>query len=118
MDTDKLSATFAALADPTRREIVHRLSQGRATVGELVQPFDISWPAVTKRLHVLERAGLVTRHRLGQRRVLELKPEPMDKASEWIRDHRRFWDGSLDALADYLERDINDKKPKSKKKRK
>jgi DNA-binding transcriptional ArsR family regulator len=104
--SDVLSATFAALADPTRRQIVERLSRGRATVGELVKPFDMSWPAVTKHVAVLERAGLVSRHRAGLHRVLELNPAPIDGIRRWMDHHRRFWQGSLDSLADYLERGL------------
>ena len=103
---ETLTATFAALSDPTRRRIVERLGKGRATVGEIVQPFDMSWPAVTKHLRVLERAGLVCRHRAGLHRVLELQREPLDRAGKWIEHHRKFWEGSLDSLAAYLEKGI------------
>ena len=105
-DSDALNATFAALADPTRRQIVERLSRGPAPVGELVQPFDMSWPAVTKHLRALEQAGLVRRHRAGQHRVLELEPGPMNEVRAWMDHHRQFWEKSLDSLADYLERGI------------
>lgn len=104
--SDALNATFAALADPTRRQIVERLSRGPAPVGELVRPFDMSWPAVTKHLRALEQAGLVRRHRAGQHRVLELEPGPMNEVRAWMDHHRQFWEQSLDSLADYLERGI------------
>jgi DNA-binding transcriptional ArsR family regulator len=111
--SNALNAVFAALADPTRRQIVERLSRGRATVGELVQPFAMSWPAVTRHLAVLERAGLVSRHRSGLHRVLELNPAPIDRIRDWMDHHRRFWQGSLDSLADYLERGIVKNSPKT-----
>jgi DNA-binding transcriptional ArsR family regulator len=99
-----LSATFAALADPTRRVILERLSRGEATPGELARPLRISWPAVTKHLRVLERAGLLQRRRHGRNHLLTLEPEPMKQADAWIAAYRRFWEGTFDALADYLER--------------
>jgi len=103
---DPLDATFTALADPTRRKIIERLTHGRATVGEVAQPFDISGPAVTKHLRVLERAGLIRRYTIGPKRLLELNTTPMAQAEQWMKHHQRFWEGSLDALADYLERGI------------
>ena len=116
-DSDALDATFAALADATRRGIVERLSRGPAPVGELVEPLAMSWPAVTKHLQVLERAGLVQRHRAGRHRVLELNPEPMTRAQGWMDQHREFWEKNLDSLAAYLERGITKsaKPPKRKK---
>ena len=114
--TAALDATFAALADPTRRAIVERLGRGRATVGELVQPFTISWPAVSRHLRVLENAGLLKRHRAGLHRVLELNSRPLDQINQWIEHHRRFWEGSLDSLAAYLERGVN--KPAQRKSKK
>lgn len=101
-----LNATFAALADPTRRVILERLSRGEATPGELARPLRISWPAVTKHLRVLERAGLLQRRRNGRNHVLTLEPEPMKQADAWIAAYRRFWEGTFDALADYLERGV------------
>jgi DNA-binding transcriptional ArsR family regulator len=101
-----LSATFAALSDPTRRVILERLSRGDATPGELARPLRISWPAVTKHLRVLERAGLLQRRRNGRQHILTLEPGPMKQAHAWIATYRRFWEGSLDALADYLERGL------------
>lgn len=105
-DSDALSAAFAALADPTRRGIVERLSRGPAAVGELTRPFDMSWPAVTKHLRVLENAGFIQRHHAGRHRVLELNPEPMTRARAWMDHHREFWEKNLDSLADYLERGL------------
>jgi DNA-binding transcriptional ArsR family regulator len=95
-----LSATFAALSDPTRRVILERLRRGDATPGELARPLRISWPAVTKHLRVLERAGLLQRRRHGRHHVLTLEPGPIQRADAWIA-HRQFWEGSLDALANY-----------------
>ena len=101
-----LSTTFAALADPTRRVILERLSRGEATPGELARPLRISWPAVTKHLRVLERAGLLQRRREGRNHVLTLEPEPMKQADAWIATYRRFWEGTFDALAEYLTRGV------------
>lgn len=103
MPTDALSATFAALADPTRRKILARLAQGETTVTELAAPFTISMPAVTKHLKVLERAGLVTRSRQAQWRPCELRAEPLAEASAWIGGYREFWEASFDRLDDYLQ---------------
>jgi DNA-binding transcriptional ArsR family regulator len=102
MPMDPLSATFAALADPTRRAILARLSKGEASVTELAQPFDMSLPAVTKHLKVLERAGLITRSREAQWRPCRLAPEPLKDANAWLEDYREFWEGSFDRLEDYL----------------
>jgi DNA-binding transcriptional ArsR family regulator len=99
---DQLSATFAALTDPTRRAILARLSSGEASVTELAEPFRMSLPAVSKHLKVLERAGLIARGRTAQWRPCRLAPEPLKEASEWLDEYRRFWDESLDNLADYL----------------
>ncbi|GHH04560.1 metalloregulator ArsR/SmtB family transcription factor [Comamonas sp. JC664] len=99
---DPLSATFAALADPTRRAILARLSKGDASVTELAQPFDISLPAVTKHLKVLERAGLITRSREAQWRPCRLAPTPLKDANAWLEHYREFWEGSFDRLEDYL----------------
>ncbi len=98
-----LDATFAALADPTRRAILARLTLGDATVGELASPFDMSLPAVSKHLGVLEDAGLLTRHKDGRVRRCHLEPEPMRHAAHWIEQYRQFWEGQLDSLAKYLE---------------
>jgi len=103
MTTDTLSATFSALADPTRRRILARLAQGETTVSELAAPFTISMPAVTKHLKVLEKAGLVTRSKRAQWRPVELRAQPLADASEWLGGYREFWEESFDRLDDYLQ---------------
>jgi DNA-binding transcriptional ArsR family regulator len=95
---DQLSSTFAALADPTRREILARLARGDATVNELAEPFPISVQAVSQHLKVLERAGLITRRRAAQLRPSRLQGAPMKDAAEWLERYRRFWEGSFDSL--------------------
>lgn len=102
MPSDALSITFAALADPTRRAILARLSSGAATVSELAEPFDMSMPAVSKHLKVLERAGLIGRGREAQWRPCRLEAEPMKEAVDWLETYRRFWEDSLDNLDAYL----------------
>ena len=97
-----LDATFAALADPTRRAILARLARGEATVNELAQPFAISLPAVSRHLKVLERAALITRRVDGQHRRCRLNGVPLEAASDWLAFYRRFWSGSLDRLAEHL----------------
>jgi DNA-binding transcriptional ArsR family regulator len=104
MPTDQLSRTFAALADPTRRAMLARLSQGGATVGQLAEPFDMSFAAVSKHLRVLQDAGLVSRGRDAQYRPAQLDARPLAAASDWIGDYARFWAGSFDSLGTYLER--------------
>lgn len=101
----RLDRVFAALADPTRRAILGRLSRGEVTVGELADPFSMSRPAISKHLNVLERAGLV--HRLADGRVnrCRLDAKPLRDAAAWVDRYRRYWEGSLDALAEYLERE-------------
>jgi len=99
---DQLSATFAALADPTRRAILARLAKGQASVNELAAPFDMTLPAVSKHLKVLERAGLVTRSREAQYRPCSFNGRPLKDADEWIERYRRFWEQSLDRLDAYL----------------
>jgi DNA-binding transcriptional ArsR family regulator len=99
---DELSRTFAALSDPTRRDILARLAQGEATVGELAAPFDMTFAAVSKHLRVLESAGLVTRGRDAQYRPARLDARPLAAASRWIDDYARFWSESLGALDSYL----------------
>lgn len=99
---DTLSVTFAALADPTRRAILSRLSSGEATVNELAEPFKISLPGISKHLKVLERAGLITRGREAQWRPCSLKPEVLKEASDWLEYYRRFWEASFDRLDNYL----------------
>ena len=102
MTPDHLSATFSALADPTRRAILARLALGEASVGELAEPFDMSLPAVSKHLKVLERAGLIARGREAQWRPARLEAAPLKDAANWIEHYRRFWEQSLDRLGDYL----------------
>lgn len=103
MSTDTLSSTFAALADPTRRAILARLSEGEATVNELAAPFDISLPAVSKHLKVLENAGLITRGREAQWRPCQLNAGPLQDAATWIDQYRHIWEGRFDRLDDYLQ---------------
>lgn len=100
---DRLSTTFAALADPTRRAILARLAQGDTTVGELAQPFDISLPAISRHLKVLQHAGLVERAVDAQWRRCRLTGKPLLEANEFLERYRRFWEDSLDRLADLLE---------------
>jgi DNA-binding transcriptional ArsR family regulator len=102
MAADQLSATFAALADPTRRAILAKLSLGAAAVTELAEPFDMSLPAVSKHLKVLERAGLIARSRDAQWRPCQLEAGPLKNAAAWIEHYRRFWTESFDRLDDYL----------------
>jgi len=101
--TNTLDRTFAALADPTRRAILARLSAGEASVTELAQPFAMSLPAVSKHLKVLERAGLIARGRERQWRPARLEAGPLKEADEWIERYRRFWEESYDRLDEYLE---------------
>jgi DNA-binding transcriptional ArsR family regulator len=98
-----LDATFAALADPTRRAIIARLAKGEASVMELAEPFEMSQPAISKHLKVLERAGLVVRGRDAQRRPCRLAAKPLRDANVWIQRFREFWEESFDALDDVLE---------------
>lgn len=100
--TDQLSRTFAALADPTRRGILARLAGGEASVTELARPFDMTMPAITKHLKVLEKAGLIKRGRDAQWRPCQLNAEPLKNASDWIDDYRQFWEQRFDRLDDYL----------------
>lgn len=102
MAPDQLSQTFFALADPTRRAIVQRLAQGEATVNELAEPFEMSVPAVSKHLKVLERAGLVEQGRDRQFRPRSLRSEPLRELAGWLEGYRRHWEESLDRLDDYL----------------
>jgi DNA-binding transcriptional ArsR family regulator len=113
-DPARLDATFAALADPTRRAILaHLASSGQASVTELAEPFAMSQPAISKHLKVLERAGLISRGRDAQRRPSRLEAVPLAEATEWLTGYRQFWEGSferLDALLDELK--ANEKKPR------
>ena len=102
MSSDRLSATFAALADPTRRAILARLASGETSVLKLAEPFDMSLPAVSKHLKVLERAGLIARGREAQWRPCRLKAAPLKDVSEWVERYRPFWEESFDRLDDYL----------------
>src|SRR3979411_828436 len=99
---DPLSNTLAALADPTRRAILARLALGETSVTELAEPFDMSLPAVSKHLKVLERAGLITRGREAQWRPCRIEPTALKHVDDWLERYRRFWDESLDSLDDYL----------------
>ncbi len=101
--SDRLDATFAALADPTRRAILARLASGDASVMELAEPFEMSQPAISKHLKVLERAGLITRGRDAQRRPRRLEARPLAEATEWLEHYRRFWEESLQRLDAVLE---------------
>jgi DNA-binding transcriptional ArsR family regulator len=100
---DQLSATFAALADPTRRAILARLALGEASVGELAEPFDISLPAISRHLKVLENARLIARERDAQWRRCRIEPEGLKAAADWVEQYRTFWEDRLDALAEFLE---------------
>jgi len=110
MSPDRLSLTFAALADPTRRAILARLSAGEMSVNELARPFAMSLPAVSKHLKVLERSGLITRGRAAQWRPCRLQAAPMKNAVDWLGDYRRFWEESFDRLDDYLKK-LQSRKP-------
>jgi DNA-binding transcriptional ArsR family regulator len=117
--TDRLSATLAALADPTRRAILARLALGETSVTELAAPFDMSLPAVSKHLKVLERAGLIARGRAAQWRPCRLQAAPLKDVADFIEHYRRFWEQSLDRLEDYLhELQAKGNKPKKSGRRK
>jgi DNA-binding transcriptional ArsR family regulator len=103
MATDPLSVTFAALADPTRREILARLAQGEATVSELAEPFSLSLPAISKHLKVLQYAGLVTQGRRAQWRPCRIESAPLKEVAAWMAGYRQFWDESWDRLDAYLQ---------------
>lgn len=103
MVADQLSSTFAALADPTRRAILARLASGEASVTELAEPFDMSMPAISKHLKVLERAQLIARGRDAQYRPCRLKAAPLKDAADWIGSYREFWEHSFERLDEYLE---------------
>ena len=104
MANDQLSTIFAALADPTRRAILARLAEGDATVNELAEPFEISLPAVSRHLKVLEAAGLISRSRSAQWRSSRLEAAPLGAATQWMETYRRFWDTSFDKLDAHLKR--------------
>lgn len=99
---DQLSTTFSALSDPTRRAILARLALGETSVKELAEPFSLSAPSITKHLKVLERAGLIDRGRVAQRRPCRLRAAPLKEASEWVEKYRQFWTASMTRLDDYL----------------
>src|SRR5438874_3143561 len=103
MATDRLSATFSAIADPTRRAILARLAAGEATVTELAKPFDMTLPAVSKHLSVLENAGLISRGRDAQWRPARLEAEPLREVSDWVERYRRFWEARFVRLDTYLQ---------------
>jgi DNA-binding transcriptional ArsR family regulator len=107
MSNDHLSVTFAALADPTRRAILARLSQGEASVTELAKPFDLSLPGISKHLKVLQRAGLITQSRHAQWRPCRLEGSRLKEAADWVGEYRRFWDESFERLDDLLQDLIN-----------
>ncbi len=113
MPSDHLSTTFAALADPTRRAILARLVSGGASVTELAEPFDMSLPAISKHLKVLERAGLIARGREAQWRPCRLEAGPLKGVADWAEEFRRFWEGSFDRLDEYL-RELKSREFKSK----
>ncbi|MDX1960465.1 MAG: metalloregulator ArsR/SmtB family transcription factor [Leptospiraceae bacterium] len=103
-EADQLSLTFGALADPTRRGILARLSQGEASVTELAEPFQMSMPAITKHLKVLERAGLITRGKEAQWRPCQLKAKPLQEVNDWLNQYRKFWEARFDRLDEYLKK--------------
>jgi DNA-binding transcriptional ArsR family regulator len=107
MNTDSLSTTFAALADPTRRAILARLAVGEATVSELAAPFDMSLPGISKHLKVLQRAGLIEQGRQAQWRPCRLAPAPLREVAGWVEQYRRHWEESFERLSDYL-RELQD----------
>lgn len=118
MRPDRLSATFSALADPTRRAILARLALGETTVSELAEPFDMSLPAVSRHLKVLERAGLIARGREAQWRPCRIEPGPLEAVDTWLETYRRFWEQSFDRLESYLHTlQTKDKKRSRKSKR-
>jgi DNA-binding transcriptional ArsR family regulator len=102
MAVDHLSITFGALADPTRRAILARLAKGEASVTELAKPFDMTLPAISKHLKVLERAGLITRSREAQWRPCRLKAQRLEEAADWVERYREFWEQSFDRLGEHL----------------
>lgn len=111
MPTDQLSTTFAALADPTRRAILARLASGERSVTELAEPFDMSMPAVSKHLRVLERAGLIARGREAQWRPCRIEAAPLKDVADWAERYRHIWEARLDRLGDYL-KELKDKEKK------
>jgi DNA-binding transcriptional ArsR family regulator len=112
MAADTLSATFAALADPTRRAILSRVSLGETSVSELAEPFDMSLPGISKHLKVLERAGLIERSRQAQWRPCRLRADPLQQAADYFKEYRHHWETQLDALDAYLENKHRKNKPR------
>jgi len=102
--SEALDRTFAALADPTRRRILAHLARGDKRVTHLARPHDMSLPAVSKHLRVLEKAGLLRRRRYGRVHEMQLEAKPLKQAAQWVEEYRKFWEGSLDRLAEYLEK--------------
>jgi DNA-binding transcriptional ArsR family regulator len=117
MSTDRLSTTFAALADPTRRAILARLALGETSVGELAKPFKMSLPAVSKHLKVLEHAELIVRGREAQWRPCRLEPKALKGVDDWLEHYRRFWEAGLDRLEEYLQSIQAKEKKRGRKKR-
>jgi DNA-binding transcriptional ArsR family regulator len=117
MTTDRLSSTFSALADPTRRAILARLVTGEASVTELAEPFEMSLPAISKHLKVLERAGLIARGREAQWRPCRLEAGPLKEVADWTEEYRRFFEESFDRLDDYLQK-LKKEQARKKKRRK
>ncbi len=111
MDADRLSTTFSALSDPTRRAILARLASGEASVTELAEPFEMSMPAISKHLKVLERAGLIARGRQAQWRPCRLQAGALKNVADWVEHYRQFWEQSFDRLDDYL-RELKTKEKK------
>jgi DNA-binding transcriptional ArsR family regulator len=111
MNADRLTTVFSALADPTRRAILGRLSSGEVSVKELAKPFDMTGPAITKHLKVLERAGLISRGRQAQWRPCRIEAAPLKEAADWIEHYRRFWEESFDRLEEYLKELKKKEKP-------
>jgi len=114
---DRLSTTLAALADPTRRAILARLATGEATVNQLAEPFDISLPAASRHLKVLQRAGLITQGREAQWRPCRITPAPLAEVADWVEAYRELWERRLDRLEDYLATLQRKKKPAARRKR-
>lgn len=115
MVVDQLTTTFAALADPTRRAILSRLSKGERSVLELAEPFEMTLPAISKHLKVLEKAGLIERSRAAQYRPCKLNAKPLREAAKWVEQYRQFWEERFDRLEDYLT-DLQGKKKRGRKK--
>lgn len=115
MVADQLTTTFAALADPTRRAILSRLSKGERSVLELAEPFEMTLPAISKHLKVLEKAGLIERSRAAQYRPCKLNAKPLREAAKWVEQYRQFWEARLDRLDDYLA-ELQGKKKRGRKK--